>query len=100
MGRARGQVRTGGAHYWGGSRRVMAAALVWQSMLAGVGARIFRAGWGGECSTQGTLDHPEPPLSFPFPDRPHVGTWAQEPYRMQDATDTVRGLVVELSSLK
>ncbi|NP_001387895.1 break repair meiotic recombinase recruitment factor 1 [Rattus norvegicus] len=31
--------------------------------------------------------------------RPHVGTWAQEPYRMQDATDTVRGLVVELSSL-
>ncbi|XP_029388478.1 uncharacterized protein C19orf57 homolog [Mus pahari] len=31
--------------------------------------------------------------------RPHVGTWAQETYRMQDATDTVRGLVVELSSL-
>lgn len=31
--------------------------------------------------------------------RPHVETWAQEPYRMQDATDTVRGLVVELSSL-
>lgn len=37
---------------------------------------------------------------FPFPDRSHVGTWAQETYRMQDATDTVRGLVVELSSLK
>lgn len=31
--------------------------------------------------------------------RSHVGTWAQETYRMQDATDTVRGLVVELSSL-
>ncbi|XP_076771613.1 break repair meiotic recombinase recruitment factor 1 isoform X4 [Arvicanthis niloticus] len=29
----------------------------------------------------------------------HVGTWAQETYKMQDATDTVRGLVVELSSL-
>lgn len=26
-------------------------------------------------------------------------TWAQETYRMQDATDTVRGLVVELSGL-
>ncbi|XP_029336187.1 uncharacterized protein C19orf57 homolog isoform X2 [Mus caroli] len=31
--------------------------------------------------------------------RSHVETWAQETYRMQDATDTVRGLVVELSSL-
>ncbi|XP_031196421.1 uncharacterized protein C19orf57 homolog isoform X3 [Mastomys coucha] len=31
--------------------------------------------------------------------RSHVGTWAQDTYRMQDATDTVRGLVVELSSL-
>ncbi|XP_051050914.1 break repair meiotic recombinase recruitment factor 1 [Phodopus roborovskii] len=31
--------------------------------------------------------------------RPAVGTWAQEACRMQDATDTVRGLVVELSSL-
>ncbi|XP_038168850.1 break repair meiotic recombinase recruitment factor 1 isoform X2 [Arvicola amphibius] len=28
-----------------------------------------------------------------------AGTWAQEACRMQDATDTVRGLVVELSSL-
>lgn len=44
----------------------MAPALVWQSMVAGVGARIFRAGWGGECSTQGTLDHPEL-LGHPFP---------------------------------
>ncbi|XP_028642150.1 uncharacterized protein C19orf57 homolog isoform X2 [Grammomys surdaster] len=31
--------------------------------------------------------------------RSHVGTWAQETCKMQDATDTVRGLVVELSSL-
>uniref|UniRef100_A0A8C6H3W8 Break repair meiotic recombinase recruitment factor 1 n=1 Tax=Mus spicilegus TaxID=10103 RepID=A0A8C6H3W8_MUSSI len=31
--------------------------------------------------------------------RSHVETWAQETYRMQDATDTVRGLVVELSGL-
>ncbi|XP_007640740.1 uncharacterized protein C19orf57 homolog isoform X2 [Cricetulus griseus] len=31
--------------------------------------------------------------------RPPMGTWAQEAFRMQDATDTVRGLVVELSSL-
>ncbi|KAL1784391.1 hypothetical protein HispidOSU_011629 [Sigmodon hispidus] len=31
--------------------------------------------------------------------RPATGTWAQEACKMQDATDTVRGLVVELSSL-
>ncbi|XP_057609370.1 break repair meiotic recombinase recruitment factor 1 isoform X2 [Chionomys nivalis] len=31
--------------------------------------------------------------------RPAAGTWVQEACRMQDATDTVRGLVVELSSL-
>lgn len=31
--------------------------------------------------------------------RPAAGTWAQEACRMQDATDTVHGLVVELSSL-
>ncbi|XP_021487906.1 break repair meiotic recombinase recruitment factor 1 isoform X1 [Meriones unguiculatus] len=31
--------------------------------------------------------------------RPTLGTWAQEACGMQDATDTVRGLVVELSSL-
>ncbi|CAO2611180.1 Break repair meiotic recombinase recruitment factor 1 [Lemmus lemmus] len=33
------------------------------------------------------------------PPRLAAGTWAQEACRMQDATDTVRGLVVELSSL-
>nr|XP_015842084.1 break repair meiotic recombinase recruitment factor 1 isoform X1 [Peromyscus maniculatus bairdii]XP_015842086.1 break repair meiotic recombinase recruitment factor 1 isoform X1 [Peromyscus maniculatus bairdii] len=31
--------------------------------------------------------------------RPPTETWAQEACRMQDATDTVRGLVMELSSL-
>lgn len=81
-------------------RKATAAAQAWQYVVAGVGGRD----WVGHYKPLKPNEWLIPEYSghsfLSPPNRPAAGTWAQEACRMQDATDTVRGLVVELSSLK